>query len=464
MSISVAPVAPRIASSNVSPRATRAKTMRGTAGPYRSRRSCTSVPDSAYPCSTCRRSPWNRSSSFQSGTRGPDSTPSASSVWSRSRHERAASIARPSSNHRGTRRPPLARWMSTCATSCASTSSRPPSGYDGARAARRTPPRQPPPPPPPPPAGPARANGDDSGARTTRMSGPGTSRPTSSITLATHGRGPAKRRFADGGRPGWGSVTRRVGSAAARSEEARRPARTQHFEMTTRVLRLTALPTPGMIILNHCGRPPGGQTFGQSHAHDPRDRYRPPRRRPNGEGAGGEWGRVPEHGLPAVRDHVLRGEAVSGAAFRGPLRGQGGAFQGPRGLDVARFLARGRGRPDGGLAAAPAPPRLRERGGGPPRREEHSGFPLTHRQPRRGERRASGVSAMYATEILEKKRLCNIGSYEERLGGFNWAIAEKEMGWGRGDPLNIGWHLTDRICRLGLARKPALLWEGSDGA
>ena len=70
---------------------------------------------------------------------------------------------------------------------------------------------------------------------------------------------------------------------------------------------------------------------------------------------------------------------------------------------------------------------------------------------------------MYATEVLEEKRLCNIGSYEERLRGFDWAIAEKEMGWGRGDPLNIGWHLTDRICRLGLARKPALLWEGSDG-
>ena len=70
---------------------------------------------------------------------------------------------------------------------------------------------------------------------------------------------------------------------------------------------------------------------------------------------------------------------------------------------------------------------------------------------------------MYATEILEEKRLCNIGSYEERLRGFDWAIAEKEMGWGRGDPLNIGWHLTDRICRLGLAKKPALLWEGSDG-
>ena len=70
---------------------------------------------------------------------------------------------------------------------------------------------------------------------------------------------------------------------------------------------------------------------------------------------------------------------------------------------------------------------------------------------------------MYATEILEERRLHNIGSYEERLEGFDWAIAEKEMGWGHGDPINIGWHLTDRICRLGLARKPALLWEGAGG-
>src|SRR5512135_1252873 len=70
---------------------------------------------------------------------------------------------------------------------------------------------------------------------------------------------------------------------------------------------------------------------------------------------------------------------------------------------------------------------------------------------------------MYVTETREEKRLCNSGAYEERLRDFDWAIAEKELGWGRGDPVNIGWHLTDRICRLGLARKPALLWEGSDG-
>ena len=83
-------------------------------------------------------------------------------------------------------------------------------------------------------AGIARALGDDSGARTTRMSGPGASRPTSSITLATHGCGPGARRFADGGRPGWGSRTSRVGSAAASGEAASRPARTRLFQMTAR--------------------------------------------------------------------------------------------------------------------------------------------------------------------------------------------------------------------------------------
>lgn len=44
-----------------------------------------------------------------------------------------------------------------------------------------------------------------------------------------------------------------------------------------------------------------------------------------------------------------------------------------------------------------------------------------------------------------------------------WKAAERELGWGQGQPYNIGWNLTDRICRLGLAKKAALLWEGSDG-
>ena len=57
----------------------------------------------------------------------------------------------------------------------------------------------------------------------------------------------------------------------------------------------------------------------------------------------------------------------------------------------------------------------------------------------------------------------NIGSWEEARTGFDWSIAERELGWGRGDPVNIGWILSDRICRLGKGRKEALLWEGADG-
>ncbi len=67
--------------------------------------------------------------------------------------------------------------------------------------------------------------------------------------------------------------------------------------------------------------------------------------------------------------------------------------------------------------------------------------------------------------ILEAppSRAPNIGSWEKAREGFDWSLAERELGWGRGDPVNIGWNLSDRICRLGLASKPALLWEGADG-
>jgi len=33
----------------------------------------------------------------------------------------------------------------------------------------------------------------------------------------------------------------------------------------------------------------------------------------------------------------------------------------------------------------------------------------------------------------------NIGSYEERVKGLNWAIAEEELGYKPGDDINIGW-------------------------
>ncbi len=50
-------------------------------------------------------------------------------------------------------------------------------------------------------------------------------------------------------------------------------------------------------------------------------------------------------------------------------------------------------------------------------------------------------------------------SYEELVSGFNWSLAERELGYQPGQPLNIGWMCSDRICRLGQADKLALIWE-----
>jgi hypothetical protein len=34
--------------------------------------------------------------------------------------------------------------------------------------------------------------------------------------------------------------------------------------------------------------------------------------------------------------------------------------------------------------------------------------------------------------------MSNIGSYEERLKGFSWSIAEKELDYAEGNVINIG--------------------------
>jgi acetyl-CoA synthetase len=57
----------------------------------------------------------------------------------------------------------------------------------------------------------------------------------------------------------------------------------------------------------------------------------------------------------------------------------------------------------------------------------------------------------------------NIGSYEERLQGFDWSITEKELGYKQGNVINIGWYCSDRICNQGRGEKDALLWENSLG-
>ena len=59
--------------------------------------------------------------------------------------------------------------------------------------------------------------------------------------------------------------------------------------------------------------------------------------------------------------------------------------------------------------------------------------------------------------------MSNIGSYEQRRQNFDWSIAKRELGYEEGQPLNIGWYCSDRICELGKATKKALLWEGHAG-
>jgi acetyl-CoA synthetase len=57
----------------------------------------------------------------------------------------------------------------------------------------------------------------------------------------------------------------------------------------------------------------------------------------------------------------------------------------------------------------------------------------------------------------------NIRSYEERLEGFDWSLAKRELGYQDGSPLNIGAFCSDRICDQGLGKKTAMIWEGFDG-
>lgn len=59
--------------------------------------------------------------------------------------------------------------------------------------------------------------------------------------------------------------------------------------------------------------------------------------------------------------------------------------------------------------------------------------------------------------------MSNIGSYEERVRDFDWSIAENELGYRKGDILNIGWYCSDRICEMGRGDTPALLWESATG-
>ena len=59
--------------------------------------------------------------------------------------------------------------------------------------------------------------------------------------------------------------------------------------------------------------------------------------------------------------------------------------------------------------------------------------------------------------------MSHFGTYEEAVKNFDWNIAEKELDYQPGNIINIGWYCSDRICQMGKADKPGLIWEGSTG-
>jgi acetyl-CoA synthetase len=57
----------------------------------------------------------------------------------------------------------------------------------------------------------------------------------------------------------------------------------------------------------------------------------------------------------------------------------------------------------------------------------------------------------------------NMKSYDIEYSKFSWNKAEIELGFKKGDLINIGGYCTDRICRMGKSGKTALIWEGFNG-
>jgi len=59
--------------------------------------------------------------------------------------------------------------------------------------------------------------------------------------------------------------------------------------------------------------------------------------------------------------------------------------------------------------------------------------------------------------------MSNFGNYEERIKNFSWSLSEQELGYQPGQPINIGWYCSDRVCQQGKGDKIALIWEGFSG-
>jgi acetyl-CoA synthetase len=59
--------------------------------------------------------------------------------------------------------------------------------------------------------------------------------------------------------------------------------------------------------------------------------------------------------------------------------------------------------------------------------------------------------------------MSNIGSYESRLPGFTWEVAERELGYPEKGIYNIAYYCADRHCEQGRGQKVALIWESHTG-
>jgi len=59
--------------------------------------------------------------------------------------------------------------------------------------------------------------------------------------------------------------------------------------------------------------------------------------------------------------------------------------------------------------------------------------------------------------------MSNFGNYEERVKNFSWLLSEQELGYQPGQPINIGYYCSDRVCQQGKADRIALIWEGFSG-
>ena len=57
----------------------------------------------------------------------------------------------------------------------------------------------------------------------------------------------------------------------------------------------------------------------------------------------------------------------------------------------------------------------------------------------------------------------NMGSWKDAVNGFTWDTARDILGYKDGDPINIGYYCTGRVCEMGKADKTALIWEGFSG-